>query len=102
MKTVTVTYQDGFTDDADQDAPCEHGQVLQQEAWGHDQTSGADEQRHEEVADAGQLAGAVLLLICGGQHHSGHKGSQLRRQALQAAHGHRPGRSDPARIVSMH
>ena len=70
-------YQYGFTDDAGQHAASQHGQVLQQEGGGHDQACGADEERHEEVADAGQLVQAVLLLVRGGQHHSRHKGPQL-------------------------
>ena len=51
--------------------------MLQQEPGGHDQACGADEQGHEEVPDAGQLAEAVLLLVCGGQHDPSHKSTQL-------------------------
>lgn len=71
------THQAGFTDDADEDAAGKHRQVLQQEPGGHDQACGADEQGHEEVSDAGELAEAVLLLVCGGQHHPSHKSTQL-------------------------
>ena len=70
-------YQAGFTDDTDKDAASKHGQVLQQEPGGHDQACGADEQGHEEVPDAGELAEAVLLLVCGGQHDPSHKSTQL-------------------------
>lgn len=59
-----AAYQAGFTDDADKHPARQHWQVLQQETGGHDQTGGADEQGHEEVADAGQLTQAVLLLVC--------------------------------------
>lgn len=59
------TDQYGFTDDTGQYAACQNWQVLQQEGGGHDQACGADEERHEKVADAGQLVQAVLLLICG-------------------------------------
>ena len=69
--------QAGFADDADQHTAGEHRQVLQQETGGHDQACGADEQGHEEVAYAGELVQAVLLLVSGGQHHSCHKGPQL-------------------------
>lgn len=51
--------------------------MLQQEAGGHDQARGADEEGHEEVADAGELVQAVLLLVGAGQHHPRHKGAQL-------------------------
>lgn len=76
-------HQNGFTDDADQDAAGQDWQVLQQEAGGHDQARGADEEGHEEVADAGQLRQAVLLLVGCRQHDPRHKGAQLRRQPLQ-------------------
>ena len=69
--------QAGFADDADQHAAGQHRQVLQQETGGHDQACGADEQGHEEVAYAGELVQAVLLLVGGGQHHSCHKVPQL-------------------------
>lgn len=77
-RTKQQTHQAGFTDDTDKDAASKHGQVLQQEPRGHDQACGADEQGHEEVPDAGELAEAVLLLVCGGQHHPSHKSTQLR------------------------
>ena len=76
--TKQQAHQAGFTDDADEDAAGKHGQVLQQEPGGHDQACGADEQGHKEVPDAGQLAEAVLLLVCGGQHDPSHKSTQLR------------------------
>ena len=62
---LRLTHQDGFTDDTGQHTPSQDRQVLQQEGWGHDQPRGADEERHEEVADAGELVQAVLLLVCG-------------------------------------
>ena len=70
-------HQASFTDDANQHPPSQDREVLQQEAGGHDQPGGADEEGHEEVADAGELIEAVLLLVSGGQHHPSHKGAQL-------------------------
>ena len=74
---VQESHQAGFTDDADKHTAGEHWQVLQQEAGGHDQAGGADEEGHEEVTDTGELVQAVLLLVSGGQHHSCHKSPQL-------------------------
>lgn len=59
------TDQYGFTDDTGQYAASQNWQVLQQEGGGHNQACGADEERHEKVADTGQLVQAVLLLVCG-------------------------------------
>ena len=65
VRRTEETDQYGFTDDTGQYAASQNWQVLQQEGGGHDQACGADEERHEKVADAGQLVQAVLLLVCG-------------------------------------